>query len=62
MVAVGTVQDAVDEVVDVVPVDDGGVAAALAVPAVALDRRARGGPLPVDGDRVLVHVLAVPGV
>ncbi len=62
MVAVGTVQHAVDEVVDVVPVDDGGVAAPLAVPAGALDGGAGGGPPAVDADRVLVHVLAVTGV
>lgn len=62
MVAVGTVQHAVDQVVDVVPVDDGRVAAALVVPVPALHRRAAGRPAPVDADGVLVHVAGVRGM
>jgi hypothetical protein len=55
VIAVEVVQRAVDEVVDVVPVRDGGVAAAGVVPGRALDRGAGGRMAPVHVQDVLAH-------
>ena len=55
VVAVQVVEGSVDEVVDVVSVRDGGVAAAGVVPGGALDGRAGGGPAAVHLEDVLGH-------
>ena len=65
VVAVGVVEVALDEVVGVVAVRDGGVAAAVAVgvsgvmAAASVVGRAAGRMRVVDGDRVLIDVVAV---
>jgi hypothetical protein len=62
VVPVRVVQRAVDVVVDVFPVGDGGVPASGTVPLGALDGRAGIGMPAIHLDRVLVHVPLVPAV